>query len=599
MTRVPFAVKRKNNSINKPQNAPKEAVTCSSGLNSESGATSSVSCTTPIQTTTRLMPQAASDLPQPVLSESASSRPVQTTPGLTDTMSHSSCSSTSRNFAPLQITRSNTAQDVVVLVGQHVPQTMSLQPSQSLQVVRSLSDSLQSTSLPQSNSSVPGQTVLNIVSSNRPQHSIVMPQVVLPQSQSAVVLATGAPSGLATCPSVTQPSAASVQKATIQSVYLNNLNNTQSRFIANKLSVPSFPTLSNPQSSTSNSSSSHSLAVPQAVPQTVSQSVPQAVPQAVHQAVSCQSSTSQIDPTSILHPYSQAVSNTQSVKLLSFQSASTQASHLQYNILNVASSSSVNSGPAWKFYRYTPVLAVNNSTTLTRLPPNKKKSVCMTDKKSSHPISANVSFPQPLSLNVPPVSSDKELDASVSNAPPLTAGPISSEFSNMGQIDCATQTIRMPIGDIPVKAPSDSVCEGAMSVWSRTSPVAEADINLPTLTMPEKNTKFKELTPVQQPRDPHAKTVVEDCPPNLSFFSRSELPLKRISMLSASGSSSTNHWLKDLPSSFRDILCSDRKMPAEDACSRSALELASLPNAKVINTMKLLNLAAYTIDLFN
>lgn len=565
MTRAPLATKGIYNNDYKPKNTLKEADICPSGLNSESGATRSVSDTMSIQATTHLMSRTASDL-QCGQSKSASSKPVQTTQVLTDTRSHSSSSSVSFNFAPPQTTRSKTAQNVVAQVGQHLPQSISLQTSQSQQVFRTLSDPLQSTSLLQSSSSVPGKTVLKIIPSNLPQHGMVIPQVVLPQSQSCV-LAAAVPSNSTSCPSVAH-SPVSVNTASVQSFYLNSLINTQSH---TNQTDPSFPTIapfaqsnqamSNP--STLKSSSSHTH-------------------QTISQAVSGQSS--KIAPTNVLRPCSQAVSNTQSVNQQSSSSTRTKSNHVQLTLLNIPNNiSSLSSGTAWTFYQYIPT--ASNSNTLTCVPQSTNH-IFVRDKESTNPTYNKVSHPQAHRLL--PARSDKVLDPPVSNKPQFPAAPIPSVHGNAGQIECATQTTQMATCELPVKAPADSVCEGDMSVCSRASPVAEeADSTLPSSTVPEENTKAKELPAVHQPQDPLSTTSVKDCPPNQSFLTQSESSLKNISTLSSAGTPSIKHWLTSLPSSFREILCSHIKVSAEDTCSRSALELTSLPKAKVINIMTL------------
>ncbi|XP_053484514.1 tripartite motif-containing protein 66 isoform X2 [Ictalurus furcatus] len=553
VTRVPLTAKGKYNG-NKPKNAPKEADKRPSGLNSESGATRSISNITSFQATAHSMSQAVSDRPQCGQSESASSEPLQPTQDLTDIISYTSSSSVSPNVAAPQTTQSNTAQYVVAQVGQHLPQSILPQPSKSQQIFRSLSHPLQSTSLFHS-SSFPGT---------------VMPQVVLPQSQSGVVLAAAAPPGLSSCPSVM------VHTASFQSSHFNSLTNTQSHSLASSQSVPSIITssplaqssqaMSNPHPSTMNFSSNHKQ-----------QSLPQS------QAVSGQSFPSKIAPTKKSLSCTQVVSNTQSVNLQPSQSADTQSNHLQFTLLKVPNNmASPNSRTGWKFYQYTPVLTANKGTTLIRLP-QPTKHIWVRDDKSSHLTSGNMSCPQAPSHTDLPVSSNKELDPPVSSTPSLPATPIPSAYCNAGQIECATQTIKMPTCELPVKAPADSVCEGDMSVCSRASPVAEeADSSLPTSTVPEKDTKnSEELSAVHQPRDPHSTTSIKDCSSNQISLTRSESPLKSISTLSSTGSPSTKHWLTGLPSSFRAILTSEIKVPSEDACSRSTLEHASPPNAKM------------------
>lgn len=566
-TRVPLTAKGKYNG-NKPKNAPKEADKRPSGLNSESGATRSISNITSFQATAHSMSQAVSDRPRCGQSESASSEPLQPTQVLTDIIGRTSSSS-----AP-QTTRSNTAQYVVAQVGQHLPQSILPQPSKSQQIFRSLSHPLQSTSLFQS-SSFPGT---------------VMPQVVLPQSQSDVVLAAAAaPPGLSSCPSIM------VHTASFQSSHFNSLTNTQSHSLASNQSVPSIITssplaqssqaMSNPHPSTMNFSSNHKQ-------QSLSQS----------QAVSGQSFPSQIAPTKKSLSCTQVVSNTQSVNLqpsqsADTQSADTQSNPLQFTLLKVPNNTaSLNSRTDWKFYQYTPVFTADKGTTLIRLP-QPTKHIWVRDDKSSHLTLGNMSCPKAPTHTDLPVSSNKKLDPPVSSTPSLPATQIPSVYSNAGQIECATQTIQMPTCELPVKAPADSVCEGDMSVCSRAYPVAEeADSSLPTSTVPEKDTKnSEELSAVHQPRDPHSTTSIKDCSSNQSSLTRSESPLKSISTLSSTGSPSTKYWLTGLPSSFRAILTSEIKVPSEDACSRSTLEHASPPNAKVINIRKLLNLILNSI----
>ncbi|KAF4088283.1 hypothetical protein AMELA_G00080440 [Ameiurus melas] len=552
VTRVPLTAKGKYNG-NKLKNAPKEADKHPSGLYSESGATQSISNITSFQATAHLMSQALSDRPQCGQSVSASSEPLQPTQVSTDIISHISSSSVYPYIAPPQITQSNMAQYVVAAVGQHLPQSILPHPSKSQQFFRSLSHPLHSTSLLQS-SSFPGT---------------VMPQVVLPQPQSGVVLAAAAPPGLSSSPPVM------VHTASFQSSHFNSLTNTQSHSLTSNQSVPSVLNLSplaqssqamsNPHPSM-NVSSNHKQ-------QSFSQS----------QAVSGQSFPSQIAPTKKSLSCTQVVSNTQSVNLQPSQSADTQSNHLQFTLLNVPNKmASLNSRTDWKFYQYTPVLTVDKGTTLIRLP-QPTKHILVRDAKSSHLTSGSMSCPQAHSHTGLPVSSNKELDPPVSSTPSLPATPIPSAYSNAGQIECATQTIQIPTCELPVKAPADSVCEVDMSVCSRASPIVEeADSSLPTSTVPEKETKnSEELPAVHQPHDPHSTTSINDSSSNQSSLTRTESPLKSISTPSSTGSPSAKHWLTGLPLSFRAILTSEIKVPSEDACPRSTLEHASPPNAKM------------------
>lgn len=558
MTRVPVTAKGKYNNGSRPKNTPKEADKCLLELIKESGATRSLSDTTSVQATTHSMSRAASDLPQCGQSKCASSKPVPPAQVLTDPTSHSNSSSVSCNFAPLQTTQSNTAQNVVTQVGHHLSKSITLQQPQSQQVFTSQANPLQSTSVLKSSSPVCGQTVLKIIPSNSSKNAMVMSQVVLPQAPSRVVYA-------AAVPTVAHPSASS------KSFYLNSSINTQSQFLSSNKPTTSVLTLaplsqssqamSNTQLSNLNSLSVHTK-------------------QSISGAVSNRLFPSQIVSTNILYPPSQAASTAQSVNTQPSQSASTKANHSQFVLLSTLNSNvSLNFGRTWKFSHYTPVLTANNGNTLTCLP------------HPSH--SANETSSQAPRFKGFSVSTNKELDPPVSNQPQCTAASIQSVYSNAGPNNCATQTIQIPTCEIPVKAPADSVCEGDIGVCNRASPVAdEADSNLPTSTVPDRITEAKELPAVHQPRDTLYTTSVRDCPPNQSSLSlnRSELPPRSILTVSSTGSSLTNHCITGLPSSFKEIVCCNVKVPAEDTCSRSASELASLPNAKVINIIKMPNL---------
>lgn len=557
MTRVPVTAKRKYNNGSRPKNIPKQADKCLLELNKEPGATRSLSDTMSIQATTHSMSRAASDLPQCGQSKCASSKPVQPAQVLTDPTSHSNSSSVSCNIAPLQTTQSNTAQNV----DHHLSKSITLQQPQSQQVFRSQADTLQSTSVLQSSSPVCGQTVLKIIPSNSSKNAMVMSRVVLPQAPSHVVYA-------AAVPTVAHPSASS------ESFYLNSSINAQSQFLSSNKPATSVLTLaplsqssqamSNTQPSNVNSLSVHTK-------------------QSISKAVSNKLFPSQIASANILHPPSQAASNAQSVNPQPSQSASTKSNNSQFVLLNTLNNNvSLNFGRTWKVCHYTPLFTVNNGNTLTCLP---------------HPLHrANETFSQ--ALKGFSVSSIEELNPPVSNQPQCTAASIQSVHSNAGQNNCPTQTIQIATCELPVKAPADSVCEGDIKVCSRASPVAdEADSNLPTSTVPDRITEAKELPAVHQPRDTLSTTSVRDCPPNQSSLSlnQSELPLRSILTVSSTGSSLTNHCITGLPSSFKEIVCCNVKVPAEDTGSRSALELASLPNAKVINIIKMPSFMAFGV----
>ncbi|XP_058247363.1 transcription intermediary factor 1-alpha isoform X3 [Hemibagrus wyckioides] len=514
VTRVPPPAKGKYSNGNKPKNTPKDTDKRSSGLNSESGATST-------QATASSMSQAASDLPQCGQFESGSSKPVQPTQGLIDTMSHSS-SSVSHTFAPPQNTKSNMSQYVVTQTGQHLPAPVPPQASQLRQVFRSL----------------PHQTVSKIIPSNRPQRNIV-PKVLLPQSHSGAVLA--ALPGLTSCPPVL------VQTSSTQSSHSSSITNTANHSLSSNQFVPSLITLapfaqssqamSNPKPSTLNSSSKQTQ-----------KSIPHS------QTASGQAFPFQTAPTNNLLHYSPAVSFTQTVNVQPSPSAGTQSSRLLTLLTKVPNdTASLNSRKEWKFYHYIPVLTVNKGTTLT----------CA---------------PQPVpGLTTVPGSSNKDVEPPAPSTPPLPAAPIPSAHSNAGLIECGTQTIQMPKCELPVKALADSVCEGDMSVYIRSSPIAEeSDSNLPTSTVPEKDTRAREDSAVH----PLSTSSIKDCPTNQTLAEQSKLPLKSISTLASTESPSTKHWLIGLPSTFREILSGEKKVLPEDVCSRSALEHASVHNSK-------------------
>ncbi|XP_060777843.1 E3 ubiquitin-protein ligase TRIM33 [Neoarius graeffei] len=623
VTRVPLSAKGKYNNGNQPKNTPEEAVRYPSGLNSGSSATLSVSDTTCIQATTDSTSQSASDLPQCRQSKPASSKPVQPTQGLTHSTSHANSSSVSHNVDPLQTTQSSTVQ-----VGQH----------QSQQVFRNLSHHFRSslTALLQSSSSVSGLRALNIIPSKLPQRAILMPQLALPQSQSGVIRASAPPPVFASCSPVAQPSV-SVHTASFQSSSSNTLTNTQSHTPTSKRSVlflltsapfaQSSQAISNPHPSTVNSSSNHaqqsfpqslvgsgqcfqsptasankSLPSSQAVSDTQSASLQptqsaslqptqsaslqptQSASLQPTQSASLQPTQSaSLQPTqsaSLQPTQSASLQPTQSASLQPTQSASTQSSNLQVTLLNVPNNpASLNSGPAWKVYNCAPVLTVKKGTTLSHVLQSTDHT-WKSQRKSSHPTPGNAFVPLASKFSVPPANSYKELDPPVSIMPPIPTAPLPNVYSNAGQIERVTQTILMPSSELPLKAPADSVSEGDMSVCSRASPAAnEADSNLPTSTVPEKDTQAEELPAVHQPRDLLSTSSIKDFPPKQSFLARSEIT-KSTSTLSSTGSSSTEHWLTGLPSSFSEMITSQIKVPAEDACSRSALENASLPSAK-------------------
>ncbi|XP_053350870.1 E3 ubiquitin-protein ligase TRIM33 [Clarias gariepinus] len=560
VTRIP-AAKGKANNGNKPTRKPQEEDKCPSGLNSKSGATLSESGTASVQATAYVMSNPASNVRQSTQSLSVSAKPVQNTQGATDIIGKASPSSISRTCAPPQTTQSNIAQHFVAQAGQHLPQSASRLPSQSKQVFRSLSTPIQSTSLPRSSPSSSSQAVLNIIPSNLP-HGIVMPPVVLPQSQPGVVLAATAPPDPASSFSVPHPFV-SVQTAPLQS---SNLTDTQSHPLTHNQSVPSLLTLAPfsqssqampiPHPCTMNSSSVHTQ---QNIPQT--------------QDVSGPSVFSQTAPTSKSLPYSHTVSSAQSANLQASQLAATQSNHLQVTLLNVPSNISfVNSGAPWKFHHYTPVLHTNKGTTVAYVskPTN---DIWMSDWKSLQPTSGDMLCSQTSEHIIPPVVSNKELDSPASGIPPVSAAPVPSAYSNIGQVECATQTIQMPNSELPVKAPADSVCEGDMSVCSRASPVAEvADNNLPTSTVPGKDTKAKGSPAVSQLKESLSTTSIKHCPPNQI---RSESPVPQ----SPKESPSTTHWLVGMPSSFKELICGKTKVPAQDACSKSVMQ-TSLPIQK-------------------
>lgn len=527
MTRVPPPAKGKFSNDNKPKNTPKDTDKQSSGLNSESVATST-------QATASSVSQAASNLPQCGQFESGSSKPVQPTQGLIDTVSHSSSSSVSHTFAPPQNrsqskSKSNMSQYVVTQTGQHLPVPVPPQTLQLQQVFRSLSH----------------QTVSKIIPSNRPERNIV-PRLLLPQSHSGAVL--DALPGLTSCNSVL------VQTSSTQSSHSSSITNTTKHSLSSNQFVPSVITLapfaqssqamSKPQPFTLNSSSKQTQ-----------QSIPHS------QTASGQAFTFQTAPTNNLLHYSPVVSYTQSVNVQPSPSAGTQSSCLLTLLTKVPNdTASLNSRKEWKFYHYIPVLTVNKGTTLTCAPQ-----------------------PAP-GLTTVPGNSNKDVEPPAPSTPPLPAAPIPSAHSNAGLIECGTQTIQMTKCELPVKALADSVCEGDMSVYIRSSPIAEeSDSNLPTSTVPEKDTRAIEVSAVHQPQDPLSTSSIKDCPTNQSLAEQSKLPLKSISTLASTESPSTKHWLIGLPSTFREILSGEKKVLPEDACSRSALEHASVHNAKVIN----------------
>ncbi|KAF7708517.1 transcription intermediary factor 1-alpha isoform X2 [Silurus meridionalis] len=521
VTRVPCSMKRQYNIGNKPKNIPDKR---SSGLNSDSGATRLAPDGKSFQPTLNLTSQDASDFPQNRQYESSSSKPVQLTQGLTDTMSHISSSSSSHNFASPKTTWSSTVQCPVVQVGQHLPHPVSHQPSKPQEFSRSQPLPFQSPYLPQSSSSLSSHTSLNISPSHLPQH---LPQVVPPQSQSGVA-------------------AASPRGPTSNSYSLNS-NRSVSTLCSLAALCQSSQAMPYPHPSIQKFSSNHTQ-----------KSVPQS------QAVNSQSFPSQLVHNKKSLPYSQAVSNTQSVNLQPSQSVGTPSNRVQLILPNIPKNMpAFKSDTVWKFYHYTPLLNLNKGVTMACVPQPAKMGDVDSSKK--------VSCPQAPRPTILPVGSNIELNPPLSSTLSLPAAPISSVSSNTGQTECATQMIQLPISEPPVKAPADSVCERDTNVCSSASPVAEEkeeDSNLPTSTMPEKDTKAEELSEVHQPGDLLSTTSIKDCFSNQNYLEESESSRKCNLTLSSTEDPSSKSWLVGLPSSFREILCNEKEV-----------EHASLPNA--------------------
>ncbi|KAI5106159.1 E3 ubiquitin-protein ligase TRIM33 isoform X1 [Silurus meridionalis] len=532
VTRVPCSMKRQYNIGNKPKNIPDKR---SSGLNSDSGATRLAPDGKSFQPTLNLTSQDASDFPQNRQYESSSSKPVQLTQGLTDTMSHISSSSSSHNFASPKTTWSSTVQCPVVQVGQHLPHPVSHQPSKPQEFSRSQPLPFQSPYLPQSSSSLSSHTSLNISPSHLPQH---LPQVVPPQSQSGVA-------------------AASPRGPTSNSYSLNS-NRSVSTLCSLAALCQSSQAMPYPHPSIQKFSSNHTQ-----------KSVPQS------QAVNSQSFPSQLVHNKKSLPYSQAVSNTQSVNLQPSQSVGTPSNRVQLILPNIPKNMpAFKSDTVWKFYHYTPLLNLNKGVTMACVPQPAKMGDVDSSKK--------VSCPQAPRPTILPVGSNIELNPPLSSTLSLPAAPISSVSSNTGQTECATQMIQLPISEPPVKAPADSVCERDTNVCSSASPVAEEkeeDSNLPTSTMPEKDTKAEELSEVHQPGDLLSTTSIKDCFSNQNYLEESESSRKCNLTLSSTEDPSSKSWLVGLPSSFREILCKEKEV-----------EHASLPNAmspKEMDVMKI------------
>ncbi|KAI5618235.1 E3 ubiquitin-protein ligase TRIM33 isoform X1 [Silurus asotus] len=477
VTRVPCSMKRQYNIGNKPKNIPDK---CFSGLNSDSGATRLAPDGKSLQPTVNLTSQDASDFPQNRQYESSSSKPVQLTQGLTDTISQISSSSSSHNFASPRTTWSSTVQCPVVQVGQHLPHPVSHQPSKP-QFSRSQPLPFQSPYLPQTSSSLSSHTSLNISPSHLPQH---LPQVVPPHSQSGVA-------------------AASPRGPTSNSYSLNS-NRSVSTLCSLAALCKSSQALPYPYPSIQKCSSNHTQ-----------KSVPKS------QAVNSQSFSSQLVHNKKSLPYSQAVSNTQAVNLQPSQSVGTPSNRVQLILPNIPKNMpAFKSDTVWKFYHYTPLLNLNKGVTMACVPQPAK----MVDDSSK-----KVSCPQAPSPTILPVGSNIELNPPLSSTLSLPAAPISSVVSNTGQTECATQMILLPISEPPVKAPADSVCERDTNVCSSASPVAEEkeeDSNLPTSTMPEKDTKAEELSEVHQPGDLLSTTSIKDCFSNQNYLEESELSRK-------------------------------------------------------------------------
>ncbi|XP_036439397.1 transcription intermediary factor 1-alpha [Colossoma macropomum] len=507
-----------------------------------------------------------------------------------------SCAGAPSVSTPVQAPESVPAHTSLTLPQSASSRAVCFQPSQSRQVVRSLSHPhpFPSPSQPQSRSAIPGQSVLkNVVWVPPPQRKnknyvSVQPLSSRPGNVPAIASHLSFTSSMA-------HHSASLHTATSQSFKPNDTVTTQSPSITlnrpGSHSVPSLSTLA---------PSAHSgQGVPNPQPNILSHHTQQGLP--LSQSVSVLSV-----PSQALHPHwpplavpatgrlpvCQAPPTPQTVILQHGQPVAVPSSPLVFTILKDKNT----------FHSFTPIPTVNQTSVVTYTPqptvlltapvsvptvavaatcsiPNVPTArMSMENEKSSYPVSSKVSCPPlpiPPNISVLPGSSN-----TVSSKPPHHAAQKPCASNNPDRSECATQSTQKPQCELPVQAPADSVCERDISTHGRTSPAAEEpDDNLPTSTVSEMDTRElqEQCMSLSPSPDIISAVPVPECPPNKKSPSLLKSLLESTSTSEQRSSDTPTSLLQlsektDAPASNLDVV------PTEDALFASDSERISPPN---------------------
>lgn len=589
VSRVPFISKKKNNQSN---DAPKED-------NSRSGSFKFVP-------TPQSDSNTAPDQFQSGESGSASSKATVTQPSqmsldsngsnlkalekhvqsITHGVSHSGAPPSSAS----KQAQSKTAQSMPAKVSHSLPQSATSyyvcpQPSQPKRIVRSLSDS---TSYPQSQISLPGQSVLR-------NFSKFPFKIIQPKSKPVQLLCPtngGTPASASHLSFTTSMAHHSASHHTAVSLLPNSCGTGPTQGPPLTLNYPgscpdpSSPSLFIPAQFDQIVSKPQSGHIQQVLPLSQAISINPAPPQPSHfnWSPACQPPSAPTATTVVLQR-NPVVPHSSPLLLSLLQDSNTLQINtpvITVNQIPVLHQSALYlTAPA-----NAPVVAVaatcnsiSNVTTANSSGEN---------EKSRHPISGEVSCP-PLStaphITDVPGHSNNELNNAVSIEPPAQT-PFTSNYP--GQSDCAQKSQC----ELPVQAPADSVCDRDITTQTRASHAdEEPDDNLPTSTVSETDAKVlssgqeKGLRLSPSP-DLISPVSVSACASNESLLS---LPNSQLDTMSLTESTSmSKHWSVGLPTSLLQIL-EHTDAPAsnidgvvsEDAPPTSELEHEPFPEVMV------------------
>ncbi|KAL7887511.1 hypothetical protein AOLI_G00052320 [Acnodon oligacanthus] len=594
-SRVPFTSAGGNQNNNNLNEAPNKK-DCSSGLNFKSVAVPqllahSQSTTAPEQSLSEesVCDSLKSAQPSQVLSDSV--LPLAVTSDHVQSKAPSvSCTCAPSVSTPVQATKSVPAHSSLTLPQSASSQAVCFQPSQSREVVRSLShqNPLDSPSQPQSHSAIPGQSVLKNVVWFPPlpgekKHSMsVQPLSSWPGNVPAIASHLSFTSSMAHH-SASLHNATSSDTVTTQSPSLT-LNHPGSH------SVPSLSTLA--------PSALSGQGVPNPQPNTLSHRTQQSLPLSGYVSVPSQALHPHRPPLSVpatgLLPVCQAPSTPQTVILQHGQPVAVPSSPLVLKILKDKNT----------FHPFTPISTVNQTSFITyttqptvlltapvRVPtvavaatcsvPNVPTASTSTEnEKSLYPVSSKVSCPPLPSLPNISVLPLPGSGNTVSSKALHHAAQKPCASNSPDQSESATQPTQKPQCELPVQAPADSVCERDVGTHGRVSPaVEEPDDNLPTSTVSETDTKElqEQCMPFSTSPGLISAVPVPECPPNQKSLGLLKLLLE--------STSTSEHQSSDTPTSLLQLseqtdapASNTDDVPTEDALPTSDSEYISPPN---------------------